>query len=263
MAVTIDGKTYYRTQEACKKTGISRATIFRWIKNGIIKDVECKDRRGWRLFSEEDISNISKVNMTNIKLRQAEDKLEWEIKFNKAVAELATSLIQSAPLDEISYMVLNHAKYLTDSKIGFVGYIDPKSGHLVAPTLTRDVWDKCNVHDKDIIFEEFSGLWGWVLKNRKTLMTNNPEKDSRSSGTPDGHVKIERFLSAPAVVDERLIGLVSLANAESDYEKRDVEAIEHLASLYAIAIDRKQREDELRDTENELRAVIRDYTNEI
>lgn len=35
--------------------GISRATFFRWIKDGTIKDVLNKDRRGWRLFTEEDI----------------------------------------------------------------------------------------------------------------------------------------------------------------------------------------------------------------
>jgi len=37
MAITIDGKVYYKTSEACKKTGISRATLFRWLKIGIIE----------------------------------------------------------------------------------------------------------------------------------------------------------------------------------------------------------------------------------
>jgi predicted site-specific integrase-resolvase len=57
MAIEIDGQTYYRTSEACKKTGINRATLFRWLKAGILEKYH-KDRRGWMMFSEEDLIKI-------------------------------------------------------------------------------------------------------------------------------------------------------------------------------------------------------------
>ncbi len=60
MPTEIDGKTFYRTQEACEKAGVSRATLFRWLRTGVILDVEHKDRRGWRLFSEKDIKRLRK-----------------------------------------------------------------------------------------------------------------------------------------------------------------------------------------------------------
>jgi len=53
----IDGQMYYRTSEACKKIGISRATLFRWLKTGILEKHH-KDRRGWRIFREEDLNKI-------------------------------------------------------------------------------------------------------------------------------------------------------------------------------------------------------------
>jgi excisionase family DNA binding protein len=56
--MTVEGKAYYRTNEACKRAGITRSTFLRWLKKGIIEDVHQADRRGWRLFSEEDISKI-------------------------------------------------------------------------------------------------------------------------------------------------------------------------------------------------------------
>jgi predicted site-specific integrase-resolvase len=56
--ITIGGKRYYRTEEALKRIGISRATWFRWIKHKKIQDVKHKDVRGWRLFSEQDIRRI-------------------------------------------------------------------------------------------------------------------------------------------------------------------------------------------------------------
>ena len=58
MAVVIEGNQYLRTHEALKQAGISRATFFRWLKKGVIPDTFLKDRRGWRLFSESDISRI-------------------------------------------------------------------------------------------------------------------------------------------------------------------------------------------------------------
>ena len=58
MAITINGTTYYKTQEACKIAGISRATFFRWLKEGTVEDVRHKDRRGWRLFTAKDIERL-------------------------------------------------------------------------------------------------------------------------------------------------------------------------------------------------------------
>ena len=58
MPKQMKNQTYYRTSEACRKAGISKATLFRWIKEGILKDVGRKDRNGWRLFSEKDIARI-------------------------------------------------------------------------------------------------------------------------------------------------------------------------------------------------------------
>ena len=57
MPIEIDNQTYYRTDEVCTKTGISRATLFRWLKAGLLRK-SCRDRRGWRLFTEADLNEI-------------------------------------------------------------------------------------------------------------------------------------------------------------------------------------------------------------
>jgi predicted site-specific integrase-resolvase len=58
MPVTVDGQTYYRTAEVCRIVGISRATLFRWLKEGTFKEAEHRDRRGWRLFTEKEIGKL-------------------------------------------------------------------------------------------------------------------------------------------------------------------------------------------------------------
>lgn len=69
MALEIDGRMFYQTSEACKKAGISRATLFRWLKVGIL-DKYYKDRRGWRLFTEEDLIKI-RAEATKIRIENS------------------------------------------------------------------------------------------------------------------------------------------------------------------------------------------------
>jgi len=57
MSIEISGQKYYRTSEACAKTGVSRATLFRWLKAGILEE-PYRDRRGWRIFTEDNLSKI-------------------------------------------------------------------------------------------------------------------------------------------------------------------------------------------------------------
>ena len=58
MPVVINDQTYYRTAEVCRMIGISRNTLFRWLKEGIFSDVEYRDRRGWRLFTPAQTETI-------------------------------------------------------------------------------------------------------------------------------------------------------------------------------------------------------------
>ncbi|NBD36881.1 MAG: PAS domain S-box protein, partial [Chloroflexi bacterium] len=187
---------------------------------------------------------------------RAEEIIEWEAGVNAAMAELAKAMITTEDLNEITALVLDHARRLTDSTFGFVGYIDPKTGHLISPTLTQDIWESCQVPDKTFVFEEFSGLWGWVLNHRKPMLTNTPSDDLRSTGVPIGHIPIERFLSAPAMIGGTLMGQIALANPGRDYTERDLIALERLASLYALAVQRSRSEAALRESEQRYRTLF-------
>lgn len=68
MSIEINGQMYYRTSEACKKTGISRATLFRWLKGGLLEKSQ-RDRRGWRMFTEGDLNKIQ-AEATRIKVEE-------------------------------------------------------------------------------------------------------------------------------------------------------------------------------------------------
>jgi predicted site-specific integrase-resolvase len=58
MPVTINNQTYYRTAEVCRMVGISRNTLFRWLREGSVTVVEHRDYRGWRLFTQAQVDSM-------------------------------------------------------------------------------------------------------------------------------------------------------------------------------------------------------------
>ena len=58
MPVKINDTVFYRTSEACQKAGISRTTLLRWLKDGNLELQDYRDRRSWRLFTEDDINSL-------------------------------------------------------------------------------------------------------------------------------------------------------------------------------------------------------------
>lgn len=56
MPIEINEKTYYRTSEVCQIARISRSTLLRWLKEDSLEIPDYRDRRSWRLFTEDDVN---------------------------------------------------------------------------------------------------------------------------------------------------------------------------------------------------------------
>ena len=73
MPIILNGQTYYRTNEVCRMVGVSRNTLFRWLREGMVTEVEYRDHRGWRLFTQAQVDAIKK-KMTHISTVRLKDK---------------------------------------------------------------------------------------------------------------------------------------------------------------------------------------------
>jgi diguanylate cyclase (GGDEF)-like protein len=117
---------------------------------------------------------------------------------------------------------------------------------MISPAMTRGIWGSSQSKDETNIFKKFEGLWGWVLNNRQSLLTNAPADDPRFVETAPGRIAIHNFLSAPALIGTELVGQVALANSNRNYNQQDLGFVERLATLYAIAIQHQRTEDKIR-----------------
>jgi predicted site-specific integrase-resolvase len=59
MPVSINDKKYFRTSEVCQIARISRSTLLRWLKEENLDIPDYRDRRSWRLFTEEDVNKLT------------------------------------------------------------------------------------------------------------------------------------------------------------------------------------------------------------
>ncbi len=213
------------------------------------------------------ISYFSDIAWETIIRKRADNELARQRMIDRSLAELSALLLTTFAIEEISFMVLETSKKLTGARFGFVGSIDSASGKLVSHTLTKDIWEQCNIPDKSIVFEHFSGLWGWVLQHRQPIMTNTLDQDERATGVPEGHLPITGFLGVPVMLYDQILGIIALANPEQPFSDLDLQAAKRLATLYAFALQRRQTEEQLRQAETrkaeELELLVNARTREL
>jgi PAS domain S-box-containing protein len=174
--------------------------------------------------------------------KEAEEALrqsEREVSIRNQIARIFLTI----PDDEMYGEALQVILEATGSKYGVFGYID-EGGELVCPSMTREIWDECQIPDKDIVFprETWGGIWGRALVEAKSFYSNGPMR------VPEGHVPILRAVAVPIIHQREAIGILEVANKETDYDEQDQELLEGVAEYIAPVLrarlqrDREERE---------------------
>lgn len=185
------------------------------------------------------------------------EERRWELAVDEALIALADALIDpSFSFEETTQTVLEHARRLTQSEHGYVSSIDLESGANIGHTLTSMMGEQCRVRPEDRRIEfcptsdgVYPALFGHALNTRVGFFTNTPARHPASTGLPEGHIPLKNFLTVPAVVGNQVVGQIALANSSRDYADRDLRAIERIAKLYALAIQRMRRQAALKASE--------------
>jgi len=205
------------------------------------------------IFAGRKVTKIVTVIQDITERKNTERRLAWELEVDRAVARLSEALITpGVSIKDITTLVLAQAQRLTGSAHGYISAIDRDTGDNVGHTLTTMMESECRVsaEDQKIVFPRnadgsYPHLWGAALNSREAFFTDAPGDHPASGGIPSGHIMLVNFLTAPAVLGERLVGQIALANADKGYTQRELEATQRLSDLYALALQRRQAEEDL------------------
>ncbi|MBN1765114.1 MAG: PAS domain S-box protein [Sedimentisphaerales bacterium] len=150
------------------------------------------------------------------------------------------NIFLTVPDDEMYGEVLQAVLEATESIYGVFGYINEEET-LIVPSMTRHVWDKCNIIDKDNVFpQEAWGCSSWprAIREKRTIYSNEP-----STNISQGHIGILRHVSLPVIHQGEVIGLIQIANKITDYTPKDIQLLETIGSNIApVLAARLQRE---------------------
>lgn len=180
-------------------------------------------------LNEELEENMETIQYLNIDLEQAN---QLEVLHRKISNSFALD-----KSDAFYASVLNIVLEVFNCDFGFFGYINEK-GDFVSESMTHDIWDKCKIPDKSIVFPKhsWSGVWGESLKTKKTLIKND------HLNVPNGHVPLNNAIAGAINYKGKLIGQISLANKPQEWTQQNKTKLEDICQFIAPLLNARLSE---------------------
>lgn len=192
----------------------------------------------------------------------AQKVAEESIKLNekRQAALLQLYEMQGTPLREMCDFVLEASLPLTQSKIGFLGFINEDESLMTINSWSKSVMAQCTVHDKSIVFNiEEAGLWGEAVRQRRPIIVSDYQNSPERKGIPDGHVHISRFMAVPIFDRDRIVAIAAVGNKRQDYGEEDIRQLQLLGEGMWQIIKRREAEEDLIKQAK----MIRHFTNSV
>ncbi len=172
--------------------------------------------------------------------KRSEEALQWELALNSRLAKLSHSILHHAGnVREVASEVLEYARNLTGSSHGFVAELDEQDQF-------QRLWDYTPMFEglqkhqgHPIIPAPANGrgsLLHSVYKRQSGVYFNSLEQLSVVNLAEGIHEEISHFMAVPVCDSKRIIGQVALANNANGYGKRELQAVEQLAELFAVVL---------------------------
>jgi signal transduction histidine kinase len=184
-----------------------------------------------------------------------ESRLEALIKLNEMTA---------ASLDEIAEFAKEEAVLLTESKLGYLAFMNADETALIMHSWSNSAMSECGISDKHFIYPiKTTGLWGEAVRQRKTVITNNYSAPSKlKKGYPEGHVMLTRHMNVPIFDGDHIVAVVGVGNKDEDYDESDARQLTLLMQGMWKLVQQKQLigalskySEELSKANTELRSV--------
>jgi diguanylate cyclase (GGDEF)-like protein/PAS domain S-box-containing protein len=206
-------------------------------------------------FSARDITDQAAI----------EARIAFKSLLNTELSELQRDYIQKAGASAAWWeRVLTMLIRITGSEYGFIGSIheDTQGRFMRTHAITNIAWDDATrrLYDESrargMEFRNLDTLFGRVIADGRTLVSNDVAHDPRAHGRPAGHPPLNHFLGLACGQGAQMVGMVGLANRPSGYGPEIVADLESAAVVLAAVIHQSEAESKRVRVESRLQGVV-------
>jgi PAS domain S-box-containing protein len=200
-----------------------------------------------------DVSNDDSATAERARMEKAfrldESRLEALLKLNQ---------LTGASAQEIINFALEEAVALTESRIGYLAFMNEDESVLTMHAWSKTAMAECAIVDKPIVYPiETTGLWGEAVRQRQPVITNNyAASNPLKKGHPDGHVPVLRHMNIPVFDGDLIVAVAGVGNKPEDYDESDVRQLDLLMEGMWRLLQRIRTEEELRDHREHLEELV-------
>jgi signal transduction histidine kinase len=183
--------------------------------------------------------------------------------FRQQLESLYTISIEIARLHEMQQVLdraLGFCLDLTQSAFGFIGLLVNDGREMdVAAIKGFEPLDP-NFYDNFRLIPVRPSVFGVVITNENSKISNDVLHDPDRVGQPKGHPPVRTFMGVPLQVGDRVIGMIGVANKTSVYTNDEQRLLSTFANQVAVAIENAHLYEDQRRMIDELEQLHRDLS---
>ncbi len=227
--------------------------------------ITCKDgtRRVWQ-FSSTPLGSLADGRRMVVSMAAdltERQRAEAEVRRNEVRLRSLTSILQypSDSVQDFLDYALNEAIHLTSSKIGYIYRYHEDRREFVLNSWSREVMRECSIVNPQTCYElDKTGLWGEAVRQRQPILINDfSAAHPLKKGYPEGHAVLRKYLTVPVFSSGKIVGVVGVANKDSDYDATDILQLNLLMEAVWKVVEQRQAQDKERRAVRSFRMLSR------
>ena len=178
---------------------------------------------------------------------------------------LELNQMSDATMDELIIFSLKETVRLTQSDIGYLGFLNSDETeltmHIWPPSGSAKQCPSSKTKEKYHINE--AGLWAEAARRRAVVVINHYDHAPNKEEFPFGQIEIFRLMSIPVFENKKMVALAGTCNKAQDYEESDARQLQLMMDGMWKIIQKKTAEDNLRKSEERYRLLADNATDVI
>ena len=147
-----------------------------------------------------------------------------EVEIRRALSVISAQQYVTEP--EAYQDVLERAVELTHSEIGYFHLYEEEQEAITLNVWSKAVLNMCtSVHDSHYPLKS-AGILADCIRQRSPVIHNDYAAEVSAHGLPNGHFPVDRHLSLPVILHDRIVAVIGVGNKPAPYNRQDTEILQ-------------------------------------